>query len=102
MDIYTGFLSRKTATHSQSNCVEFYHLIQTPLTSGRTIKRELEHLVEVRPTLPVRTAFEIIDYFKCEISELILGNYSAKTYKNNTILSLSDTERLRVNTQDLV
>ena len=39
------------------------------LISGQTIKRELEHLVEVRPTRPVRTAFEIIDYFKCEISE---------------------------------
>ena len=39
------------------------------LVSGWTIKRELKHLVEVRPTQPVRTAFEIIDYFKCEISE---------------------------------
>ena len=38
-------------------------------TSVWTIKRELEHLVEVRPTLPVRTAFVIINYFKCEISE---------------------------------
>ena len=37
------------------------------IISGRTIKRKLEHLVEVRPTRPVRTAFEIIDYFKCEI-----------------------------------
>ena len=42
------------------------------LVSGRTIKRELEHSVELRPTLPVRTAFEINDYFKCEISEEIL------------------------------
>ena len=41
------------------------------LISGRTIKRELEHLVEVRPTRLVRTAFEIIDYFKCEIYEKI-------------------------------
>ena len=40
-----------------------------PPVSGRTIKRKLEHLVEVRPTRPVRTAFEIIDYFKCEISK---------------------------------
>ena len=37
-------------------------------SSGRTIERELEHLVEVRLTRPVRTAFEIIAYFKCEIS----------------------------------
>ena len=42
------------------------------LVSGWTIKRELEHLVEVRPTRPIQTAFEIIDYFKCEISEEIL------------------------------
>ena len=42
------------------------------LPSGRTIKRELEHSVELRPNRPVRTAFEIIDYFKCEISEEIL------------------------------
>ena len=38
------------------------------------IKREVEHLVEVRPTRPVRTAFEIINYFKflnkfCEIAQ---------------------------------
>ena len=38
-------------------------------TSCRTIKRELEHLVEVRPTQSIRTAFEIIDYYKCEISQ---------------------------------
>ena len=38
-------------------------------TSGWTIKRELMHLVEVRSTRPVRTAFEIIDYIECEISE---------------------------------
>ena len=37
--------------------------------SGRTIKRKLKHLVEVRQTRPVRMAFEIIDYFKCEIYE---------------------------------
>ena len=41
------------------------------LSSGQTIKRELEHSVELRPTRPVRMAFEIIDYFKCEISEEI-------------------------------
>ena len=52
-------------------------------SSGRMIKRKLEHLVEVRPTRPVRTAFEIIDYFKCEMSEKKLRNYAAKTYKNN-------------------
>ena len=34
-----------------------------------TIKGELWHLVEVRPTRPTRTAFEIINYFKCEIFE---------------------------------
>ena len=50
--------------------------------SGRTIKQELEHSVELRPTRPVRTAFEIIDYFKCEISQEILWNYAAKTVKN--------------------
>ena len=42
------------------------------ITSGRTIKRELEHSVELRPTRPVQTAFEIINYFKCKISEEIL------------------------------
>ena len=36
---------------------------------GWKIKRELEHLVEVRTPRPIRTAFEIIDYFKCEISQ---------------------------------
>ena len=45
--------------------IMFYNLC----CSGRTIKQELEHLVEVRPTRPVQTTFEIIDYFKCEISE---------------------------------
>ena len=52
----------------------------TVYISGRTIKRELEHSVELRPTRPVR--IEIIDYFKCEISEEILRNYVAKTYEN--------------------
>ena len=46
--------------------------------SGRTIKRELEHLVEVRPTRPFRTAFEIIDYFKCEISKQLLRSLKSK------------------------
>ena len=55
-------------------------------TSGRTINRKLEHLVEVRPTQPVRTAFEIIDYFKCEI----LQNYVAKTYKNHQDLKTTN------------
>ena len=49
------------------------------LISGRTIKRELEHSVELRPTRPVRLK---IDYFKCVISEEILWNYAAKTDKN--------------------
>ena len=44
-----------------------FHLSTIPGTSGREIKRKLEHLVEVRPTRPIRTSFEIIDYFKCEI-----------------------------------
>ena len=39
------------------------------IISGRMIKLEVDHLVEGRPTRPVRTAFEIIDYFKCEIPE---------------------------------
>ena len=50
-------------------------------TSGRMIKRELEHLVEVRPTQPIVTEFEIIEYFICKISEEALQNYAAKTYK---------------------
>ena len=81
----------KTA-HLVDEGVNFFYPIRNGIyslsiiASGRTIKRELEHLVEVRPTGPVRTAFEIFDYFKCEISEWILWNYAAKTYKNNRTL----------------
>ena len=49
-------------------CLCCYASYRMP-ASGRTIKQELEHLVEVRPTRPVQTAFEIKDNFKCEISE---------------------------------
>ena len=44
-------------------------VVEVVVVSGRTIKRELKHLVEVRPTRPVSTEFEIIDHFKQEISE---------------------------------
>ena len=47
-------------------CIRAYEKVRS---SGRTIKRELKHLVEVRPTRPVLMAFEIMDYFKCIISE---------------------------------
>ena len=72
-------------------------------TSGRTIKRKLEHLVEVRSTRPVRTAFEIIDYFKCEISEkkfAKLRGQNIQNKENSLELSRSDTDRLRVNSQE--
>ena len=59
------------------------------------IKRELEHLVEVRPTGPVRTAFEIIDYFKCEISGIILRNCATKTYKTSEVTQTSSVSTLK-------
>ena len=73
------------------------------ISSGRTIKRELEHLVEVRPTRPVQTAFEIIDYFKCEISEKNLAKLRGQNIQNieNSLeLSRSDTDQLRVSSQE--
>ena len=43
------------------------------------LSEKLEHSVELRPTRPIRTAFEIIEYFKCEISEEILWPKLMKT-----------------------
>ena len=42
---------------------EGWILLRDTSSSGRTINRKLEHLVKVRPTRPVQTAFETIDYF---------------------------------------
>ena len=56
---------------ARQDCIKEIDLLKVRI-NGRTIKRELKHSVELRPTRPVRTAFEIIDYFKCKISEEIL------------------------------
>ena len=77
--------------------------VSTVLSSGRMIKREPGQLLEVRPTQLVRTTFEIFDYFKCEISENIfakLRGQNIQNIKNSLELSRSDTDWLRVNSQE--
>ena len=64
------------------------------------IKREFKLLFELRPTRPVQTAFEIIDYFKCETSEIFFAELSGQNKENSLELSRSDKDWLHVNSQE--
>ena len=74
--------------------------------SGRTLRWELQNSVELRLTRPVRTAFEIIDYFKSEISEkkkmkLCGQNWQKQNFRNIFVYSWVLTRSHSVSTLNI-